>query len=94
MFVAAGVFCALAGCDDTTLRIADFDSSDDTDLVGRSPNEPPVIKSLRADPDSVDILGTTSLICVAVDPNGEDLSYSWSCGAGSLQPSPHTSRKW
>ena len=47
-------------------------------------NKPPVISSLTADPDSVEVNGTSDLVCVATDPDGDSLIYNWEIAAGSI----------
>ena len=45
-------------------------------------NEPPIIQSLTANSQSIYINKTTQLTCVATDPDGENLTYSWSSTNG------------
>ena len=47
-------------------------------------NEPPVILSLTADPDSIDVEGSSTLTSVAIDPDGDELTYTWIASQGSL----------
>lgn len=49
-----------------------------------APNSPPVIVGIRADPDEILIGGTSVVSCTAYDPDAEELTYEWSCSAGSL----------
>ena len=47
-------------------------------------NHPPVIESLTAEPSSV-VQGKTSTIkCVASDPDGDEVSYRWSAKRGNI----------
>lgn len=47
-------------------------------------NHPPVITSLTADPSPVREGKTCSLECIASDPDGDELSYSWSATRGGI----------
>ncbi len=46
--------------------------------------DPPEILNLEANPMKVDLSGTVELICLAMDPDQDTLSYEWSSQAGSL----------
>jgi hypothetical protein len=47
-------------------------------------NDPPAIISLGAQPDHVVPSGSCQITCHAVDPDGDELSYNWSAGGGSI----------
>jgi len=47
-------------------------------------NHPPVISDLSADPPSVDIKQTTTITCVASDPDGDPLTYHWTKNGGAF----------
>ena len=47
-------------------------------------NDPPAIISLGAQPDHVVPSGNCQITCHAVDPDGDELSYNWSAGGGSI----------
>ncbi|MDZ7314834.1 MAG: laminin G [candidate division KSB1 bacterium] len=49
-------------------------------------NRPPVIASLRAEPDIVDPDGTLLLTCSALDPDGDSLYFYWQAESGNLRP--------
>ncbi len=49
-----------------------------------SKNEQPVISSLTADPDTIEVEGTSDLVCLATDPDGDNLIYNWEIAAGSI----------
>lgn len=49
-----------------------------------APNSAPVIVSLTADPDEVLLSGTSTVTCIAYDPDAEQITYEWSCSDGSL----------
>lgn len=51
---------------------------------GVIPNHPPVISSLTADPSSVVVAETSTLTCVASDPDGDNLTYTWDATAGLI----------
>jgi hypothetical protein len=50
-------------------------------------NNSPIITALQADPQEVQPLGKSNLICVANDPDGDTLAYSWTAGAGTIDSS-------
>ena len=45
----------------------------------------PVISQLSASPATIDVGDTTSLTCVATDPDGDSLFYAWSGKFGSIR---------
>jgi hypothetical protein len=47
-------------------------------------NQPPVISSLAANPSGVVYGGTTTITCVATDPDGDSISYGWSASEGDI----------
>jgi len=47
-------------------------------------NQSPVISSLAADPSGVLFGGSTTLTCIASDPDGDVVRYSWSASGGSI----------
>jgi len=55
-------------------------------VVTTSPNAPPVIESLTADPVILFPGGTSDLACVATDPDEDPVSYSWEVDAGTIEP--------
>jgi len=48
------------------------------------PGEPPVISSLTADKEVVNPSGSCLVSCVASDPDGDELSYTWSASGGNV----------
>ncbi len=62
----------------------------DTDIenkminVTSTPNASPVINYLTAEPDTVMILNTSVLSCSATDPDGDTLTFMWSCTEGHI----------
>ncbi len=48
-------------------------------------NRSPAISSLTAEPAAVSRGGYSRLACIASDPDGDKLSYSWSASGGSLR---------
>jgi hypothetical protein len=54
-------------------------------LYLRLGNHPPVIASLEANMETVLSSGSTQVMCNASDPDGDELSYSWTTIAGQVQ---------
>ena len=71
-FLIFGLFLfSVTGCKSTT------DSS----------NQPPVIMSLTASPDTVEVTGLSTVVVSVSDPDSDPLSYSWDCFPGDIVPS-------
>lgn len=51
---------------------------------GETVNQLPVISSFGADAASVAVGGSVTVTCIADDPDGDSLSFAWSCTGGSL----------
>lgn len=47
-------------------------------------NQPPQISSLTSDPSGILYGGTVTLTCIATDPDGDVVRYSWSASEGSI----------
>lgn len=47
-------------------------------------NQPPIITSLTAEPQAVKKATTSTIECTAQDPDGDELSYTWSANGGSI----------
>ena len=47
-------------------------------------NQSPVISSLAADPSGILYGGSTTITCIANDPDGDMISYNWSASEGSI----------
>lgn len=47
-------------------------------------NQPPVIASLTAEPQTVKKAMTSAIQCTASDPDGDKLSYAWSASRGKI----------
>jgi len=47
-------------------------------------NQPPLISSLTGDPSGVLYGGTATITCIASDPDGDVVRYSWSASEGSI----------
>ena len=56
-------------------------------------NHNPVISLLNA-PSSVSVDGSATLSCNASDPDGDSLTYDWTCTEGSLSSSSGSSVTW
>jgi hypothetical protein len=52
--------------------------------IGVAINHPPVIDSLTAEPQRVKKGMTSNIECIASDPDGDELSYTWSASGGSI----------
>jgi hypothetical protein len=48
------------------------------------PNHPPVIESLTAEWHRLKKASNTPITCVATDPDGDELTYTWSAEAGNF----------
>jgi len=48
------------------------------------PNQNPDVASLVADPNEVLPGGRSTITCIATDPDGEELSYTWSASDGNI----------
>jgi hypothetical protein len=53
-------------------------------LGSMCPNKAPVISSLTATPSALDWGGTSSIVVVASDEEGDVLTYSWTCSGGEF----------
>ena len=47
-------------------------------------NHPPAIDSLTAEPQRVKKAKTSTIKCLATDPDGDELTYTWSASGGSI----------
>ena len=57
-------------------------------------NSPPVISSLTANPESVDVNGTSTITAVATDPDGDALTYTWVAAGGSIESQSGNTVEW
>jgi hypothetical protein len=48
------------------------------------PNHPPIITSLKAEPEVVLLSASCQIECIASDEDGEELSYGWSASRGEI----------
>jgi len=62
-------------------------------VVDAAGNHAPVITSLTADPTTVEVGGTVTLVCTATDPDGDELYYHWS-GMGIYESLAVNSTTW
>jgi hypothetical protein len=88
----------LIGCVVTEPPYGGRASSTDTIAVVQSIDRPPVIHSLKATPRKLDLGTASSMSCIAIDPDGDTLTYHWAAVSGVLSGSgpvsswqaPHT----
>jgi hypothetical protein len=59
-------------------------SQQNTIKINVGANQPPQISSLTADPQTLGPTGRSTLTCVAVDPEGSQVNYSWKPQAGDI----------
>jgi hypothetical protein len=80
-----------------TVIVSDGRGGSDTaygDLrVYQSPNMPPVVDSIHGTAN-VNPTGSTTLTCFAHDPEGDSLTYSWSCTRGRLSSTSGRTVTW
>jgi len=57
-------------------------------------NQPPVISSLAAEQTQIHPSGTTEVKCVALDADGDEMSFEWACTGGSFGPTSPTIVTW
>ncbi len=50
-------------------------------------NNPPVITDLHANTAIIQPLGTSNILCTAIDPDGDHLSYRWTTSGGTVDSS-------
>jgi hypothetical protein len=62
-------------------------------VVNPKPNSAPVIDSISG-PSSLSANGNTSLTCFATDPDGDTLTYSWTCQRGRCTPATGRTVTW
>ena len=55
-----------------------------TTLTCKKENQQPIIQSNTASPQSIKTGETTQLTCVATDPDGDQLTFSWSSSKGTF----------
>jgi len=79
-----------------TVIVTDSSLADTASIsIGVKPvaNRPPVIDSISG-PSSVPANGNTSLTCFATDPDGDSLTYSWTCARGRVSPATGRTITW
>ncbi len=54
------------------------------DVLSKTGNNPPLIEELSARPKVIFKEGSTTLVCDALDPDGDALTYHWEAKAGRL----------
>ena len=56
-----------------------------TITVTAKPNQPPIITSLAAEKDRLRVWNTTTIECIATDPDGDRLRFIWAATGGKVQ---------
>ncbi|MBN2465368.1 hypothetical protein JXD38_07065 [candidate division WOR-3 bacterium] len=62
-------------------------------VVSTAANRPPVISGITG-ADTVESGGSTDLACAASDPDGDTLTYTWTCNTGGLSSQSGPSVTW
>jgi hypothetical protein len=60
------------------------DSKNINVVVSVTRNNPPAIAKLTTNPSSVDPGGSSTINCLVFDPDGDTLTYIWTCTGGTL----------
>lgn len=68
--------------------------ADQPDPPDPTPNKPPVISALIANPPTVNVSELSTVTVSATDPDGDPLTYSWASNGGSLQSETGNSAVW
>jgi hypothetical protein len=68
------------------VEVSDGDDivTDQLTVTVLAPNTPPTIESLATDCPRVKKAGTATITCEASDPDGDELTYSWSAERGNI----------
>ncbi len=72
LVISVAVAIAVVSCTDET-----------SDPPGTT--DPPIITALEVTSDRVLPSGSTEIVCVAFSPDGDELSYEWSCDDGEIE---------
>lgn len=69
-----------------TIEVSDGDDvvTDQLTIPVVEPNNPPVMESLTTDCPRVKKAGTATITCEASDPDGDELTYTWSAERGNI----------
>ena len=70
------------------------DSTTSNTTITSSTNSKPTIKSVTANPTSVQANGSVSLSCTATDNDNDPLTYTWSVSGGSLSSTDGQTSTW
>ena len=76
----------LTGTYTINVEVSDGDDivTDQLTVTVLAPNNPPTIESLTTDCPRVKKAGTATITCEASDPDGDELTYSWSAERGNV----------
>jgi len=68
------------------VEVSDGDNivTDQLTITVLAPNNPPVMESLTTNCPRVKMGGTATITCEAVDPDGDELTYTWSAERGNV----------
>ena len=89
VFVCTAVALAVVGLNGDRLSVssdvpAPSPEEEEEELAAPSPNSPPTIVNIAAATDRITPSGICEVACEAIDPDGDELTYTWSTPHGEI----------